>query len=326
MVATKGGWLWPILWKHFYTFREMSIGIPASSKSLGRNNGNSNKMILRFISLLFFLFAVFSGSVAAKTGREHWALLGNVHSILINEIDTIPGKANELVTAVNFDRKGNVTETLLFFSGPEGSQSGKTQSVFTYHPQEHFSEQIVYSEDGSINHKVIHIVDGSGNETGFVVYAPDGTLNYVQVFIYDFDGNKSEMIAYHSDGKVFSRSIEVRDGHGYLIERTRYRPDGSVDSKYTYEQLYDQSGNRVQSAVHMPDGSQENVMFDKAGNPTTSVSYDASGQLSEREIDTYEFDLAGNWTKRKSETWVNESGKLVLRNSRVTFRTIGYFD
>lgn len=92
---------------------------------------------------------------------------------------------------------------------------------------------------------------------------------------------------------------------------------------------YDIKGNKTENAYYPVPGAaltgKEVYKYDEKGNIVEMTLLNADGSLASKEIYTYEFDFAGNWTKMTTSVAVIENGKLSFEPTEVTYRTISYY-
>ncbi|HEX8141291.1 MAG TPA: hypothetical protein VF553_01770 [Pyrinomonadaceae bacterium] len=131
-------------------------------------------------------------------------------------------------------------------------------------------------------------------------YREDGTLLYKDVFIFNNRERRSEWISYRADGSIQLRSIHLFNSQGRLTESRSYNASGILASWNV-------------------------ASYDENGNESESLSKKADGSLVHKSVYNYEFDLAGNWIKKKISVLVMKHGESVLEPYAVKYRTITYY-
>jgi TonB family protein len=92
---------------------------------------------------------------------------------------------------------------------------------------------------------------------------------------------------------------------------------------------YDEQGNRIDSAHFTTSDSSRTgnriYKYDERGNIIEMTVRDKDGAILGKEIYTYEFDAAGNWTKMTTSVALIEGGKVTFEPTEVRYRTIAYY-
>ena len=92
---------------------------------------------------------------------------------------------------------------------------------------------------------------------------------------------------------------------------------------------YDVKGNKTENAYFPVVGAtltgKEVYKYDDKGNIREMTLLNADGSLLSKEIYSYEYDFAGNWTKMTTSVAVVEGGKVNFEPTEVTYRTISYY-
>ncbi len=117
------------------------------------------------------------------------------------------------------------------------------------------------------------------------------------------------------------------DSKGNRAEELWYGNDTSLRSRKVY--VYDEKGNRTESATYIQNAKQASLrivaVYDDKGNVIEETIYMANTAVGEKWSYAYEFDLNGNWIKRKRLEWVTKDGKSYFEPYDVSYRSITYF-
>jgi hypothetical protein len=93
---------------------------------------------------------------------------------------------------------------------------------------------------------------------------------------------------------------------------------------------YDLIGKKIDSEYHpnpyaSPLTGKESYKHDTNGNIIEMTLLGPRGAILRKELYTYQFDYAGNWVKMFTSVVINESGRVSLKLTEVTNRTISYY-
>lgn len=119
-----------------------------------------------------------------------------------------------------------------------------------------------------------------------------------------------EHIYYYEDG---SRTVICYDAYESMVSKTEYHSDGTAALQQTYDNAYDDQGNRLRQTCYT-DGvlAKETLSFlGPDGNlyESSVISYNADGSIAVDRIDDYTFDDQGNLSYRSRSsggTIINE--------------------
>lgn len=172
---------------------------------------------------------------------------------------------------------------------------GGSRSVFLYDTQGHLIEERVEQLTGkvTVSSRNLYEYDSTGQKTRTHTYSSDGSL--VTIGTYHRDREKNLLISEHrtADGEFQTKEAHMLDSRGRTIEVVSFDQQGGALSET--HMSYDDHGKRVERV-----GSGRGVNV--------------------REIDSYEYDERGNWTK-KTNRRIQTSGE----ERTVTHRAIEYY-
>ena len=130
---------------------------------------------------------------------------------------------------------------------------------------------------------------------------PDPRYTLKFMYKYDSKGNRTEELWYGNDTSLRRREVHV----------------------------YDEKGNRIESASYIPNAKQASLrivsVYDDKGNVIEETIYRVNSGVGEKWSYDYEFDLSGNWIKRKRMEWVTKDKKSYFEPYDVSYRSITYF-
>ena len=136
--------------------------------------------------------------------------------------------------------------------------------------------------------------------TEIASYDPDGTLKHKYECTCDTDGNLTEMVIRKDDGSVRHRFWQRSGAESCLIRAGR--GVGGFELDYI-----------------------DAFRYNEAGHVSGITNFDGRGVMEYRLEFTYEFDVAGNWTKRTAKALDTTIGRVEWVPCMVTYRTITYF-
>jgi hypothetical protein len=248
------------------------------------------------VLMCFALLVVGAFSAQTKqSDREFAGLKGPVKSVLTERTDA-KLKAGRIVES---NRRNHEYTTF----HPGGTSSSNKH--FHWETGEVFETHTYSQIDGD---KISKIEMGSGAITGTITEVPSDTEpvkpsdpRYDYKFKYKFDnaGRISEEAWWQSDGDLWLRYVyEYAPGERRELV---YDKDGTLNQKYIYK--LDPKGNEIEMIAYDPD----------------------SGRISGKERYEYlRFDRAGNWTKRiEYEAEGDKASK--FKSREVKYRTVTYY-
>lgn len=252
----------------------------------------------------------------SDTARDQ--LVGPVHtirnetfSVLLAGEELTKGQRVELITET-YSKAGYETEWVRWCDPePRGSDAHATSDW-------RICEKIVtsFSVDGTKRESLEFVLcDGEpyvGHKWSYVVYA---------------HGHSVELFTYGRKGDVISRSFSTYSSDGEEIDSAWFREDGTIANRTFF--MYDALSRLVQEACYKPDGSlnrKDVYTYNKHGDLEQEDSYDERGAPVERIIySNYEFDVRGNWTKRRRSAWWGHDNEWTDPKLSVNYRTITYY-
>lgn len=187
-----------------------------------------------------------------------------------------------------YNRKGNLAETLLYFS--DESLAGKY--IYSYDIQGNKVETKVYFPDGRLASRYTYQYDKEGNMTGAAAYQGD-KFYFRDEYKNDKQGNRIEMTVYYSESGPLSRKNLYVYENGNRIEEKRYNDDENISARFTYK--FDESGNETQYNEHNSEGKLTftwTYIYDDSGNRIESKNYDSKRNFLRK--NTSRFDKYGN--------------------------------
>jgi hypothetical protein len=188
-----------------------------------------------------------------------------------------------------FNSSGNKTGYSNYYGN--GTLSYKT--TYTNNTKDKTREEAFFDKDGKQTSKVIYILNDKELPKEQIHYKADGSVNNKYVFTYDDKGNLLERSGYKNDGSLMGKSTWKYDSKGNMTERK--------DAYSSSLSVYDSKGIKNEETTFKPDGSimfRYQFKYDDKGNKTEESKYDDKGNLRDKNIWTYEYDKASNWTKR----------------------------
>lgn len=128
------------------------------------------------------------------------------------------------------------------------------------------------------------------------------------------------------DPRYTLKFVYKHDSKRNRTEELRYGNDTSLRSRTAY--LYDDKGNQIESATYLPnakEASRRSVCgYNDKGIVANETVY-IGRNIVVKQSYTYEFDLSGNWIKRKRVAQATKDGKPFYQSHHVDYRSITYF-
>jgi hypothetical protein len=247
----------------------------------------------RICSTLVTLLLLLSPAQAQirKTDREHALLKGPVRKVVV-EVAKLSHKSGrmveqkrELVLSCTYDRNGNLMEAI----DRDPSDGHVNKYVVTY------------DEKGSRREKVyfLNMTARSGQVASGYKWQGDESIHVTREYKYDPAGNRIEETVLQAGETLWYGNWYRYDGKGNMIERAHYNTEGW---KYRWTYTLNDRDVTIGGTKLNPDG-----------------------KLIQREAYEYEFDAAGNWTRRVTSKWVREKGKDSSVPMEVTYQVIEYY-
>jgi len=220
-------------------------------------------------------------------------------------------------SSYKYDEKGKLIEF------KQDYVSYKYLIKYIYNTNNKIQEEQRLDEKGNIERKTVYKYDAKLNLSEKSEYA-GAVLSIKETFQYDASGKKIASLTYDGNNIVTFRSSAKYDINGKLSEQkdsyysenklyemqlTKYYPNATVSERQT--KTYDEAG--VENSINTD-------KFDSNGNVTESVKIDVSDPKNPvKSIDKFEFDKAGNWTKR-IKTFTGEQNKFVVTERKINYR------
>ena len=269
----------------------------------------------------------------AKTDREQLDLIGPVHIVVSRSGAEKPNGSSVLEETREYDRAGNLIESkTVFYWNHSKIRDTEQRSVHHYSPTKGEKEATTYGGDGTIRGRSLYKYDSSGNTIESANYDANGVLTFRSTFSYDDQTRLIEGKTYKGDGSLlsYSRSDYRLDAKGRVIAdydfRMPVKPDHSSDYKTTA--ILDNRGKPLEETFRDGNGSFDKRVVNKynsSGMVAETAVYNANGSLREKELNSYKFDVSGNWIKKITKKWVIQNGQSSLESTNLIDRTITYY-
>jgi hypothetical protein len=222
-----------------------------------------------------------------KSDAQDENLKGKVKSVVVDEQET--GAKRERSEESNFNGQGNLIKRVLYSGGRPFQVT-----VFGYLDGDRVSNE-GNIEDENDPPKIIAAVRNSGDTPA-----------------------KERDMRYHF-------KLKYRyDAQGRLAEEWWYLNDGDLWLRY----VYNFKGNEKETVAYEQNGSvnwRSVEILDKNGNVIEETQYDNENEISSRSTHTYVLDKQGNWITQKRFDKEIVKGKIVLKPSLTSYRTITYY-
>ena len=231
-----------------------------------------------------------------------------------------PMEEGILVYATNYDRKGNIMDSLVY-----KSNKVSFHEKYTYNNKNELIIRVLIDSSGVEVQKSERLINDKGLESGFVMYYKD-SIYYRQQREYN---EKDELIRLTefdargvADGVSKLVSEYAYNEKGELLSQTELNNVGGILSKVSYS--YDLDGNKMSISNYNSIGDLQGKTLLKEyenGNSKLVEKYDAFDSLYA--FYKYEYNLKGEETKniilngigqviRQSNTTIDEHGNKVL--------------
>jgi hypothetical protein len=253
--------------------------------------------------------------------REREGLLGPVSKVV--------AKSGVTTTTKTFDGTGTLIEVESRVSPPadqlELGDSVETL-VYTYDPKGNRTAEMILEPDGERYPSRLYAYDRVGHRLAEAAYHMCGTFSSLQIYRYDANGQMRENLVYQS--RSLSRHVYSYDDRGRIVQSQLHR-NGTVQSATSF--IYDQHDRLTEQRVYLSDGglySTASYQYDDRGNRTgEAVMHSTQTSLNSKEVAQYEYDSAGNWTRRTTHRLiipVDDSGVPLSEPTKIVERRITY--
>ena len=125
-----------------------------------------------------------------------------------------------------------------------GSQLRSRYAFDVNHPYRY--EQFLYSADGQLKRRYVHVNDPSGRYTSWTRYNRDGGFDGRDVTVYNEHGDYLEQKRYAASGSLDFHWTYIYNERGHLTEMASLDEDGIPKQKCVYVYEYDERGNWTQ--------------------------------------------------------------------------------
>lgn len=178
------------------------------------------------------------------------------------------------------------------------STTGSSTGYSYYNDRRNISESLTWDLEGNLDSRSVYSYDEYGT-----------SLGYTYTYWSDYDGSKSEYTydgdyklvsrkTYDSEGNLKTRTEPQHDEDDNLIREITYNAEGTVIEQTDY--TYDSDGilQEYRWTSYTEDGGKQVSIMDGNYNMRSSITYDASGAVTNVYNYVYEFDANGNKTKQ----------------------------
>lgn len=251
--------------------------------------------------LLICSIAIVSTATAQNNDWKQLELKGKVKSVKIDDKHRYKKDGVNFTQWENmfgyyyqFNTAGRYTEVQQFFG--DGSLNYKT--VYNQDPKTKKAELSLFDKDGKPNGRKSHRFNDGGNLSEIVEYLKDGKFNRRYVFTYNDNGKTTSTIYYKADSTLGSTTSWTYSKDGREVDWQLETP-GYATSYKKYR--YNAKGNLIEELSY--DKKKEVdlrivLSYDVQGNKIEEAKYKGLEKFLHKTTWTYEYDKAGNWTKR----------------------------
>jgi len=284
------------------------------------NGASRYGLLLGIVGVTAAAVLIGGTTISKETDRSRDGLIGPVRQVtIISETAT---------TIATYDRDGALTEMV---SRPRpaqdepGAQEQVQKLVYVYSKGKRVREMIL-DPDGQQYLSRRYAYDAAGRKMAEVAYHMCGTFSSLHVFSYDGKGRLQEDLFYQY--RSLAKELSEYDERGTVRTRAIYR-NGLLQSTTRF--TVDQQGRISEQVDILPDGSlgkKASYQYDERGNPVEEeMTGRADPSPTEKSHLTYEYDTAGNWTRKSVQRFVNPvaQGNQPLFEATITERTISYY-
>lgn len=256
-----------------------------------------------------------------QVDRERERLLGPVSKVV--------AKSGATTTIKTFDGTGTLIEVESRVSPPPDQPElgdSAEKLVYTYDPNWNRTGEMILEGDGEKYPSRLYAYDGAGHRTAEAAYHMCGTFSSLHLSTYDVNGQVREDLEYQS--RSLLRHVFSHDDRGRIVKDLLSR-NGALQS--TTHFTYDQNDRLTEQRVYLPDGTLSSTamyQYDDRGNRTgEEVIHSTHPSLNSKEVSQYDYDSAGNWTRRTTHRLtipVDEGGLPLSEPTEIVERSITY--
>ena len=235
-----------------------------------------------------------------------------------------------------YDSDGRLSE--IPSCNAEGLHTGKR--AFNYHPNGRKAEELFfdyqehepntgYSYDVDANPEYDHSFNSHG-------------ARLIKT-LYDLQGNPKELQFLSENGGLLSKVLFTTDAAGRIIKHAQYPGDrftfnipegreippeifklfGSDAPLSQSELVYDEEGRKIEERMYFGDSLITKRIFTHGANgELVEAMYEGNGTLQSKTRIEHEYDINGNWTKKRVWSWNKKKGD--FEPSLIYRRTITY--
>lgn len=192
-----------------------------------------------------------------------------------------------------YDAENRVTKESMY----KGNGYLFQKSVFSYDASGNLSEMQLWSSDTYFVLKQLYEYDQNGNRLSLKNYTNEQVLSYEYTYEYGGNNNKTKMVYQKLKSPIIQTTNYTYNKKNELIKLERYDNDKLV---HTMEYVYNEQGI-VTETINRGISSQFKTVarFDEKGSPIETLEY-KTDELTVRQVNSYEYDSQGNWTKRSN--------------------------
>jgi hypothetical protein len=278
-----------------------------------------NHTIVLVLGVFVFMFAAFveeDEPVKRTTDLERMKLKGAVRSLMITSyyinVDSESGERDTLIKQEQtfFDRTGQIYEVVHYENGIAGSIS-----KFLFDSAGRQLLQREYDLGGNLIANITYKFDDRGYRAWAHYEWPD------------FDPDDDDFGFEATTRQPYNSIVYKNDYRGFCTEEQYLRPDKSQFCRYEHD--YDFRGNKSEMNYYNANDRhswRKTYKYDKDNLVELSRMY-KDNRIVLRSDYSYEFDTAGNWTKKTEyrKIYYNIYSSLLKKGDIVTNRKIDYY-
>jgi YD repeat-containing protein len=184
-------------------------------------------------------------------------------------------------------------------------------------------EQVTEGKHTIVTRKYVSIFDNQGNQIESCCNDSSGAIaKAFYRYKSDEKGKVSVIETYNGDGFLYHKIVYTYDSNGKLNIESLYGPgdylyerrvfgngvDGTTEEKFTYDDT-----SLVRKIVNR---------YDNKENLIEVTGYDTNLSILGSTTNTFQYDVMGNWTEKRSQSWNAKTGE--YDSERIEYRAIQY--
>lgn len=273
------------------------------------------------LGILVSVACLSSVVAVTQSDREREGLRGPVARVI--------AKSGPTITISTYDQRGNLVEVESRRTPPaDQPELGESveKVIYAYDDEGNRTSETIVDGDGNQYPSRLYVYDAAGNRLAEAAYHMCRTFSSLHIYTHDAQRHLQEDLLYQ--GRTLLKQVHSYDEGGRVAKSLTYR-NGVLQSTTQY--VYDRTGRITEQSISLPDetpSSKAMYEYDDKGNRISAeIMHPTRASLNSKEVFTYKYDAAGNWTRRVTRRLiipVEEDGTPSAEPIEMTERSLTY--